>query len=645
LRIYFVLIILLNVLLLSAKAQTQAYGIIDTADLKMTSCDFEKDANAEVLFDKAIVETGFTSTTMTRHRRIKILTDKGLDNANVDITYYTKHGIEDVSDLIAETINLNKNSVEYKPVDRSLIYKQNIDKTTKKVTFTFPGVKAGSVIEYSYKLKIGYPGGFPDWDFQEELPVRYSELKASIRDDFSYKLIKRVYDRFSTESKERWMIRDTDSIGNVYNWAMKNISSYKDEPYSTCKEDNIQRMQFLLTGIKVSLNSNLRPIEDSWFKIRRELINEGDFGGQLNEKIDIKDLLARIHKLTVDDEKIHAIFKYVQDNLKWDGKNDWYPIEGVKKTWENQTGNCTEINLVLANFIKQAGFKCYLDIASTRDNGKPVEEEHEIDQFNKTVVIVQSDGKKYVLDASEKYGLYTDMPFDILNSYGLVVNSDSINAFTSFINEAPARKITAVNGQITPDGKLWARAQVNNFDYHRTNSLNLYRKLGETKYTDQLRDNDNNLKIVSFKRENVDIDTLPLTEDIDFRLDLTGSDDTYIYFNPNLFTSFRSNPFLSENRNTTIDFGCNNYYAINGRYKIPAGYKIDALPKTLSLSMPDKSINFKRIVAEQDGDILVHYVISYKQSIFLKEEYPAIHEFYKKMYEMLNEQIVLKKSG
>ncbi len=60
--------------------------------------------------------------------------------------------------------------------------------------------------------------------------------------------------------------------------------------------------------------------------------------------------------------------------------------------------------------------------------------------------------------------------------------------------------------------------------------------------------------------------------------------------------------------------------------------------------MPDKSITFKRIVAEQDGDILVHYTIDYKRSLFLKDEYPSIHDFYKKMYEMLNEQIVLKKS-
>ena len=45
----------------AAKAQApaiptaQAFGKVDKADLEMKACDFEKDANAEVLFDKGEV--------------------------------------------------------------------------------------------------------------------------------------------------------------------------------------------------------------------------------------------------------------------------------------------------------------------------------------------------------------------------------------------------------------------------------------------------------------------------------------------------------------------------------------------------------------------------------------------------------------
>ena len=142
----------------------------------------------------------------------------------------------------------------------------------------------------------------------------------------------------------------------------------------------------------------------------------------------------------------------------------------------------------------------------------------------------------------------------------------------------------------------------------------------------------------------MEVDTLPLTQNINFNLDLAGSDENYIYLNPNLFSSLKTNPFLSENRMTNIEFGYMQSYSISGVYKIPAGYKVDALPKSVSIVMPDKGVTFKRIAVEQDGTIILRYNINYNKSEYNKEDYPDFYEFNKKMHEMLNEQIILKKS-
>jgi hypothetical protein len=50
------------------------------------------------------------------------------------------------------------------------------------------------------------------------------------------------------------------------------------------------------------------------------------------------------------------------------------------------------------------------------------------------------------------------------------------------------------------------------------------------------------------------------------------------------------------------------------------------------------------MVAEQDGSFVVRYTIIYQKSLFFKENYPELHEFYKKMHEMLVEPIVSKKA-
>jgi len=79
-------------------------------------------------------------------------------------------------------------------------------------------------------------------------------------------------------------------------------------------------------------------------------------------------------------------------------------------------------------------------------------------------------------------------------------------------------------------------------------------------------------------------------------------------------------------------------------YKVPAGYSVEGVPKNISMVTPDNSIIFKRIVGQQDGAIALRYTLIYRKSIFFKEDYADLHAFYKKMYELMNENIVLKKS-
>ncbi len=185
--------------------------------------------------------------------------------------------------------------------------------------------------------------------------------------------------------------------------------------------------------------------------------------------------------------------------------------------------------------------------------------------------------------------------------------------------------------------------QINSFSYNRIDDIDAYKTDGEEKYIKSLQNGNNDLKITALKLDNMEVDTLPLLQNFNFTLNLSGSDDNYIYFKPNLFSTAFDNEFLSETRLTDIDFSCLGSDAVSGIYKVPAGFKIDAMPKSVSMAMSDNSITFKRIVAAQDGSIVVRYSLNFKKSIFFKEDYPEFHDFFKKLSELMNEQIVLKK--
>ncbi len=387
---------------------------------------------------------------------------------------------------------------------------------------------------------------------------------------------------------------------------------------------------------------------DSWARVAGYLVDDEDFGEQLKRKLAGEDdIIAKAKALKTDDEKIAFLFNQVKSNMKWNGEDRWYTLDGTSKAWENKTGNSTEINLILYHLLKKTGISAYPMVVSTREHGKVNPVYPFISQFNRGVVYVPVDSnKRYILDATGKFNSYNETPWELLNSSGLYINPDK-KTYDLLILEKhePVRKAVFISAQIKPDGKLDGTADISSFSYRRIEDVDYYKTNGEQKYIDRLKDHDNNLKISAIKMDNMDDDTLPLVQHVNFNLDLAGSDDNYIYVNPNLFTSLHSNLFINDTRATDIDFGCQNALSLNAIYKLPAGYKVDVLPKNISMTTPDQSVVFRRIMGQQDdGSIAVRYVIMYKKSIYFKEDYADFHEFFKKMFEMLNEQIVLKKS-
>ena len=638
-------LLFVGLLALAAKAQTpapvptaQAFGKIDKADLELKACDFEKDANAEILFDKGEIYFDQTyNIVIERHKRIKIFNDNGKSEANIRIEYYSANRTEYVSGLQAQTINLNNGAVEILKVDKKQIFTEIIDKYRSAMVFSFPNVKPGSVLEYKYRLTSTSIGNFPDWYFQSSLPTRYSELSTNVPDVLYYKQLVNLHYPF---------VVDKTNSSNAHIQAIANIPSLHDEPFMGSRSDNSERILFQLLSIRPT-NGFTQTFQDSWKKVGESKVQEEDFGGQVNRKLNGEDvIITKAKSLKTDDEKIAYVFNEVKNTLKWNDAYTRYTNDGTVKAWEKKIGNSTEINLILTHLLKKSGVKVYPMLVSTRSHGRVNPGYPSLYQFNTSVAYVPVDSNKYyVLDATNKYNIYNQVPKDYLNSFGLFINKEDQLYDLAFLDDKdPVRQVVLINAEIKPEGKMSGSADISSFAYNRVNCVKKYKTDGEKKYIDFLRNDNNNMKIASVTFENMEVDTLPLRQKMDFNLDLTGADENNIYFNANLFTDLKTNPFLNETRTTDIDFGYRDNYMITGIFKIPAGYKVDALPKSITMMIPDKSVVFKRMIAEQDGSLMIRLTVDFKKSLYFKEDYAEFHEFCKKMYEMLNEQVVLKKS-
>ncbi|RYE36213.1 MAG: DUF3857 domain-containing protein [Sphingobacteriaceae bacterium] len=619
--------------LVQSNALTQPFGKISQADLDMKQCDFEKDANAMVLFDCANVFFDQEyNVIMDVHKRIKIFNDKAAKEANIRLEYSTGIWKQNISGIQAETINSDNGELEIVKVDRKNIYTEVVDKNRQAIVFTFPKVKAGTVIEFKYRWNLSNRGYIPGWWFQSHIPTRYSSLETIIPRFFDYNKLVMVNHPF-TQNTENMKV-------------MVNIPSLNNEPYMTSRKDNLDGVYYELAKVNYDRGYTV-TIADTWDKVGKQIMEYTDFGEQLTKKLSNEDsFVAKAKNLKTDEEKIAYIYKQVKSTLKWNHVDRFYTNDGTTEAWAKKTGNSTEINLILYHLLKLAGINAYPMVLSTRDNGKVNPAYPNYNQFNRTVVFIPVDSEKnWVLDATNNLNCYKQIPEELLNTYGLCMKIAEHRSELIFLNEStPARQEVNITAEIKPEGKMDGFANIRSFAYQKFKSLASYQQDGEKKYADVLRSNDQNLKIEDLKLENIESDSLPLLQKVKFKLDLAGSDDHYIYFNPNLFATLSKNPFLDEKRVSSIDFGCLNDYIIGGNYKIPAGYVVEVLPSNTSLQMPDKSIVFKRILIKQDDTISIRYVLSYNKAIYYAEEYAGVFAFQKKLYQMLNEQIVLKKS-
>jgi hypothetical protein len=656
-KIIFTILFFLLAFTLSTKAQTAAmphtatFGKVSLAELELKQCDFEKDANAMVLFDKgdAYFDNDFYIV-MERYKRVKIFDERGKDRANLRIEYISYSNLQSFTDIQMQTVNLVNGKPEITKFDKSLVYTQKIDKYRSALIFAFPNVKAGSVIELKYRYKTSSVSSLPNWYFQDNIPTLYSEYDTEIPDYFDFKTQTKNRQQYLIDEKvvkNKSFVHYYGSYGSKVTdqvRAMEKIPSLSIEPYMGSISDNLQSIQFQLVSLQYFGNS--KSGVESWKTVGEGLCDDIDFGRQLDRKLKTEStILDKAKLLKTPDEKIAYIFNAVKTRMKSNDIDTWYTIDGTSEAWERQSGCSSEINLALCRLLKQAGLKVYPMLVSTRDHGKINPVFPFVYHFNRAVAYIPVDSaKEYILDASGKYNVYNETPDELLNSNGFYIDNGQKIYKLSFIErKSTVRQIVAIQGEIKPDGIMEGSAQISSFSYNKVNCLKQFNKDGDEKYKTFLKDNDNTITIFDLKMENADIDSLPLIQKINFKQTSPGSDGTYIYFNPNVFNSLKANPFLSDNRATDIDFGYPKSYAIKGDYKIPAGYKIDALPKTVNMVMPDQSITMRRMVEEQNGKVMIYFIINYKKTIYFKEDYAQFKEFHKKMHELLDEPIVLKK--
>ncbi|MEP6950759.1 MAG: DUF3857 domain-containing protein [Ginsengibacter sp.] len=614
------------------------YGIVNSAEINLKQCDFDKDANAVVLLHEAYSDYDDEHHLVTTHHvRIKILKEKGISSANISIPFYRKDDFEQIDKVEGMTINIIDGNQVITSLERKSIFTQKMNDRLGEVVFAFPAIKVGSIIDYKYRSTMKHYGGLDDWEFQDELPVVMSKYTLIILPnmEFAYQV--------SKSAEIPITIRKETSSGGVY-FEMQNIPGLGDEPYMDARRDYVQKVVFQLSGYNRG-GDDKRNYMTSWNEVTSELLSSSEFGGQLNKNIaGTDDFIKQTKTLTSPEEKMKAVFNYVRYNMTWDQFYSKYSNDGIKNAWQKKSGASGDINLLLINLLKKAPLDAYPMLVSERFHGKVNTAYPFIDQFNSVFACVTINKKKYYLDATDRSVPPHLTPFNILNTTAFVVNRKEGGLIDITNDSAQYKEDIGAVLELAEDGTLSGNVSVKSSDYARIKKLGDYKTDKNNFLNRYFRVDGTSIAGKELELLNMENDSMPLVQQckVSGKLNTTGE---YSFLTLNLFTGFDANPFVSDNRFSNINFGYRRTINLNVSIQIPQGYAIDELPKSVKLTNPDKDIIFIRQVQydKQDNFILCMMKFEFKKSLYDKEQYPIVKEVYKDIFDYLKEPVILKR--
>jgi hypothetical protein len=499
--------------------------------------------------------------------------------------------------------------------------------------------EVGEVWNLNLVKKINDPKYLTSIYFQEKFPSLQKVITFIIPQDVDVEIKEFNFAGFDITRTEK----KTDG-NSVIEYVSKNLNGMESENMERGLQFNHPHLLILVksaivAGKKINALSNTEDLYAWCSSLTKQLKPKSQvFKPTVDELIKNKK---------TDEDKIKAIYYWVQDNIRYiafeDGIAGFKPDE-AHNVFEKRYGDCKGMANLTKEMLKAAGFDARLTWIGT----KRIMYDHPIPSLavnNHMICTVFLSGKKYYLDATEKYIPFGENAERIQNRSVMIEDGDHF--IIDKINESDKnhdqdlRVITATINGDNLEGKyvidLKGEAKKNFlYSYNYTKS-----DLRKDFLSDFISVHNKNLKPVDVKLPNLEERSGDLALECGFTY--TGAvssfnNEYYVDIDP---TKHFKNWEIKDTRQSDIDFGEKIYRKSAIELNIPAGYSVSNLPGNVSISDADFlfNINYKQV----GNKIVYTKELSIPQGIIKKTSFPQWNEAVKKLNKAYEDQIILKK--
>lgn len=590
--------------------------------------------------------------------RIKVLTQAGVKYGDVELPY-DKGGHYSIKSIEARTIHSDGTIVPFtgKPYDKQIVRAHSLRYNVK--VFTMPDVTVGSILEYRYTLHYSQEIFIaPQWYAQQDLFVVHEHFV--FQPDNNGMLLNGWANTGSFEYTSQLPQGVKLEKGEHHRWelTMENVPPIDDETWMPPKRNLEYKMLFYY------INPALPNMPDDFWK--REA---AWYTAWVDRYVDEKKLenvaFSIVSRQDSDAVKVAKLYDAMMglentDFLRKESNREEETTHTVVTSaidvWNAKRGNGNQIALLFVGMARAAGLKAYAMWVSDRILEFFEKNYLDIDQLDDQIAIVVVDGKEEYFDPGARYCEPGKLAWFNTSTMGLRQGPNGPTvAETPAADYQDAQTLRGAQLQLDASGKLTGTARVL---LRGTPALIWRQRALQTDMTQVTRDFEDEVR--KGLPAGVEITLTGFDGMTDWKTPLVahltvsgrlGTRTGKLLLLPAEFFEASAKPaLLPEKRTYPIYMDYAHGEEDNVILTLPAGLKIEALPKNASFPLKDSSrggnVGLYRAVYQSSGPELQFKRILLIGSVLLPTaDYPQIRDFFGQVNAQNQQQAVLREAA
>lgn len=641
-------------------AQNLKFGKPADEELNMTVYEKDPDASAVVLCQLTTVDYNIDYynyfVDYRIKKRIKILKEEGKDYGNVSFSYIfnekEKNCQEYIEDFSATAYNVENGTVVKTKIGKEQLHTERLNEDYMIGKFAVPQVKAGTVVEYEFRIHSNVFYHIYDWVAQEDIPVAFAKYVLSIPTLFMFNVevngIQPLENDVTTGSiKFKATTNNLSEEGtcktNVYTCIGRDMVALKKDDFVWHMGDYLTRVTAELKGI-YSPDLTYHEIRKTWEQIDNQLLEHPDFGGRLggHSKFRNELMASGIGGMADLKEKVSAIFVMLKDKLAWNGDYELL-ARSASETIKKGSGSNADLNMILINMLGDVGVKAYPVVMSTRSHGHLPASYPSLNKLSTFIVGIPDGDSWLYLDASAIDGYLNTLPANLYTDQARIIRKGKPGQWVNLQEIGDAKTVIDVKATLSADGLLEGVETVAFSGNAAASERRAFRTSADSTAFVSKKAKDNGVEITECQMTGHRSFSPTVREVIHFTKQGEKTPE-YIYINPFPEVPVSKSPFLETERILPVEFPFKQLLNMSVSLTLPEGWELEEIPKRTKIAAADNSMMGTILYDVKEGNVVsIQYRFRLKDIIYPSDKYDTLKQLFDLLASRSKDILVLKK--